>query len=137
MTAKSRVSLLSLFFNEKDRWEVGIANVTGEVQQQVFTIIQRARKNYTSIYDNVRDPITGRKKLFFPLTEIMVEGVIQNTDLDTKDMQIRAMNPSGIGPAIIMRHKIRNWMHMMNFADTLNTMIRFGAIDGTVVAKVV
>ena len=128
---------MSKFITLKSRWESGIVNITGEVQQNIFSIIKQARKNYFSIYTQKRDPITNRKKLFFPLTKSIVESVVKNIDLDTRDIQVRGKSSDGIGPAIIVRHIIRNWMHEADFGRFLNKLIRFSAIDGTVIVKVI
>lgn len=120
---------------EKQRWEVATAFVTDRVSFKMRQLIRICRKNYYGIFDVPVDQYTGLEKTWYPLTEINVEAVVKNIDLDQKDIQFRALTPDAYGITDITRHAVRNKLSSMYFGQKLDDFERWLAIDGTAVWK--
>lgn len=120
---------------EKNSWEDATAFITEKVAFQMRELIRTLRKNYWGVFDSPRDPITGQKKIWAPLTESLVESVVKNIDLDAKDINFRAKSPKGYGSAQIARLAVKDHLNRMYFGEKLDQLERQIAIDGTAVWK--
>lgn len=120
---------------ERDKWSDATVFVTDRVAFQMRNLIRVLRKNYWGIFDVKTDPMTGRDKVFVPLTRVMCEGTVKNTDLDTKDINFRAKNDKGYAITKLIRALVRKVLDMMYFGEHLDEMERNLSIDGTVVWK--
>lgn len=121
--------------SEKLNWEQGTVWVTNDVEFDMTDVVKKARKNYFGIFKQKYDPVTGRRKIFIPLTEWTVEIVLKNIDIDTKDIEVRAKNPSAYGMSKIFRYVLRYYLDKLNFGKILNSKLRNTAIDGTMYDK--
>ena len=120
---------------EKQEWEAATAFITDKVAFQMRNLIRQLRRNYWGIFEEPTDPQTGRKKIWAPLTETLVEAVVKNIDLDTKDINFRAKNPNAISFTGLVRAIVKNFLDKIYFGETLDEMERQLAIDGTAVWK--
>lgn len=123
--------VLRIIKQEKTTWEDGNVWVTDKVQYIMNNVIKRSRKNYFGIFDEQKDPITGRDKIFIPMTEWTVESVAKNMDIDVKDINIKATTPEGYLKALVFRLILHNELVRINFGKTLNKWIKRACIDGT------
>ena len=126
---------ISIVKEEVAAWEHGTSFVTEKIAFQMRDVIRTNRKNYYGIFDNPFDPITKRRKIWIPLTESIVESVVKNIDLDTKDVNLRAKPGGSIGMAEIARPLVTNALDIMKFGEDLDDGLRDLAIDGTFVWK--
>lgn len=115
---------LRIIKSEKTEWETGTAFVTEKVAFQMRNLIRQLRKNYWGIFDNPTDPTTGRKKIWVPLTESLVESVVKNIDLDTKDIQFKAKRPEAIGFTSLVRSIVKVRLDQINFGEKLDELER-------------
>lgn len=122
--------------SEKENWEDASAFVTEKVAFQMRNLIRQLRKNYWGVFDVPNDPTTGRKKIWVPLTESIVESIVKNIDLDTKDINFRAKKVEAIGYTSIIRNKVRQILDEMMFGEILDKTERQFGIDGTAVWKI-
>ena len=120
---------------EKQRWEVATAFVTDRVSFKMRQLIRICRKNYYGIFDVPIDQSTNLEKTWYPLTEINVEAVIKNIDLDQKDINFRSLSPDGYGITDITRAAVKNKLSNIYFGQKLDDFIRALTIDGTAVWK--
>lgn len=120
---------------EKQRWEVATAFVTDRVSFKMRQLIRILRKNYYGIFDEPKDATTGLEKIWYPLTEINVEAVIKNIDLDQKDINFKAKGPNGYGLTDLTRAAVKNKLSKIYFGQKLDDFERMLAIDGTAVWK--
>lgn len=111
--------------------------VTDKVAFAMRSLIKALRKNYWGIFDEPNDPITGRKKIWIPMTESTVEGVLKNIDLDTKDVNLRAKKPSAIGLTGLLRTAVKKALDEMGFGELLDESERQSCIDGTFIWKTI
>src|SRR5262245_51436058 len=86
-------------------YEDATAFVTEDVAFHIRSLIRRLRKNYWGIFEEPIDPHTKREKIWVPLTEIVVDDVVKNIDLDQKDVNFRAKKPAGIEFTEVLRAK--------------------------------
>lgn len=134
-TGSIEVDALELIRREKAAWDVGVAFITDRVAFQMRNLIRQLRKNYWGVFEEPTDPISGRKKIWPPLTEYLVEAAVKNIDLDTKDINLRAKNSKAQPLAIVLRQKLHNFLETINFGELLDMTERQAAIDGTGVWK--
>lgn len=120
---------------EKQRWEVATAFVTDRVSFKMRQLIRICRKNYYGIFDVPIDQYTGLEKTWYPLTEITVEAVVKNIDLDQKDINFRALTPDAFGITDITRAAVKKRLSSMYFGQKMDDFERNLAIDGTAVWK--
>lgn len=126
---------IQLVENERNEWEDAVAFVTDKIAFNMRNLIKTLRKNYYGIFDEQDDPTTGAKKVWTPLTESTVEGVVKNIDLDTKDINFRTKKPDARGVTAFIRNLVKDKLDQMYFGEYLDEMERSLAIDGTVVWK--
>ena len=120
---------------EKSAWEDSTAFVTEKVAFQMRNLIRQLRKNYWGVFDEPTDPQTGRKKIWVPLTEYLVETAVKNIDLDTKDINFKAKKPEAIGLTSLIRSIVVNYLEKTGFGEALDEGERTLGIDGTLVWK--
>lgn len=120
---------------EKQRWEVATAFITDRVSFKMRQLIRICRKNYYGVFDTPIDQSTGMEKTWYPLTEINVEAVVKNIDLDQKDINFRAKNQNGYGITDITRAAVKDKLSSIYFGQKLDDFERNLAIDGTAVWK--
>ncbi len=120
---------------EKQTWEVATAFVTDRVSFKMRQLIRICRKNYYGIFDTPYDQFTMLEKIWYPLTEINVEAVVKNIDLDQKDINFRSKTPNGYGITDITRSAVKNKLSSIYFGQKLDQFERNLAIDGTAVWK--
>lgn len=123
--------------SEKANWEEGHVFVTDKVQFIMKNVVKKARKNYFGIFNQPKDPVTGRDKIFIPLTEWTVETMLKNIDIDTKDIDVKARNSSAYLKATVFRHILKKKLDDIRFGQTLNKWLRRVAIDGTAYLKAI
>jgi len=126
---------IALVKQEKSQWEEAEAFVTDKVAFQMRNLIRACRKNYYGIFDKPIDPQTGRKKVWIPLTESLVEAVVKNIDLDQKDIHFRSKNDSGVPTTQLIRGIVKDYLSRKYFGETLDESERNLSIDGTIVWK--
>jgi len=125
----------SLIEAEVTNWELGEVNITDKISFLMKNVVKNARKNYFGIFDQQNDPITGKPKVFIPLTETLVENVVKNIDIDTADIKVKAKNQSAYGVAAVFRYVLFNYLDNLRFGKLLNNIIRLTALDGTCFVK--
>lgn len=128
---------IKITLSEKQSWEDGAVFVTEDTQFMMRNVIKKARRNYLGFFKNQTDPITGRKKIFIPFTEWVVENVLKNIDIDTKDIHIKARNNSDLAyiKSEITRQILKEELDKMRFGKTINGMLRRCVTDGTAFLK--
>lgn len=132
---KEEKEVIRIIKDEVNDWQDGNVWVTEKINYQMKDIIQKARKNYLGKFDEPNDEVTGKKKIFIPLTEDMTETIVKNIDLDPADINIRATNPNGFSAATILRYLVSHFMRRNYFGELLNEMLRLFCIDGTIIIK--
>lgn len=126
---------IEIIKTEKQQWETATCFISERVAFQMRNLIRLLRKNYYGVFETPVDETTGRKKIWIPLTESLVEGVVKNIDMDTKDINFRAKKPEAIPLATVIRAAVRCALDEMYFGEKLDQLERDIAIDGTGIWK--
>ena len=134
-TAEIDAKAIAIVKGEKLRWENATAFVTDRVSFKMRQLIRVLRKNYYGIFDEPIDPSTGREKIWSPITEIHVEAVVKNVDLDQKDINFRSKTPNGYELTDVTRAAVKDKLSKIGFGQKLDDLERSVAIDGTGVWK--
>lgn len=128
---------IELVRHEVNQWENCTAWITDKVAFRMRDLIRTLRKNYWGVFDEPTDPVTGRKKIWIPLTQSLCDAVTKNIDLDQKDVNVRAKKQGGESFASLTRAAIRNFLDSIFFGEHLDVAERQLAVDGTVVWKTI
>ena len=126
---------LQIVKDEVSNYEDGETFITERVAFAMRSLIRTLRKNYWGVFDEEIDPMTGRKKIWIPLTSNIVDTTRKLVDLDAKDMNFRSKNKEGYEITDILRTLTYEWMEDTYFGEALNESITPFCIDGTTVWK--
>lgn len=126
---------INIIKNEKEKWEDAQVQVTERVRFRIRDLIRTCRMNYYGFFQNPVDQLTGRRKLWNPLTEEMCDAVAPKVGIQTKNVDFTATNEMGYITAEVSRLSVReflrnNYVGEIQDADALNL-----TINGTVVRK--
>jgi hypothetical protein len=127
---------IAILKDEISEWQSDHAFVTDEFFYDGQLAVKRARRNYFGVFEEERNPQTGRKKVFIPFTEWTVETVLKNIDIDTKDVEVKAKHPDSYKVAQIFRYVLQYYLNKIHFGKKLNDLLRNTVIDGTAFLKV-
>lgn len=123
--------IIRVMQSEKTDWEGGTSWVTDNVAFEMREVVQKARKNYFGIFDQDKDPVTGRKKIFIPFTEWVVETALKNIDIDTSDIDVMSRNGKNFTQSELFKFVLKNKLESIGFGKLLNKLLRIVCIDGT------
>lgn len=126
---------INIIKKEKEKWEDAQVQVTEKVRFRIRDLIRTCRMNYYGFFPNPVDQLTGRKKLWNPLTEEMCDAVSPKVGIQTKNVDFTATNELGYITAEVSRLSVReflrnNYVGEIQDEDALNL-----CINGTVVRK--
>jgi hypothetical protein len=125
---------VSKFLNFIDTNARGTIQLTGDVAYTIRDVIEKnvLDRNFTFSVPYFAD---GEEKIFFSIPYILADTTFRNTDLDTKDIQIKSDNPVGLDIAPLLRGATRQYLKDFGFNETMND-IRKEIIDmGHVITK--
>lgn len=127
---------ITILLQEKSNWQEGTVWITPKVTFDTKKMVEKCRKNYFGIFNEANDPMTNRQKIFIPFTEWVIESILKNIDIDTKDITVKAKNPSAYAVADIYRYVIRKKLDDINFGQIINKLLKRVCIDGTGFLKI-
>lgn len=107
--------------------------ITENVSFSIRPLVRLLRKNYYGVFENPIDKNTGRRKLWIPLTMTMCDGVVKNSDIDTKDATFTSRTREGIASTELVRATIRRELDDTYFGADLDMGIKTLSIDPTLV----
>ena len=116
------------------RHEEGNFQISRNKIMRMRFLLDTIRENYFGVFKKDKDLI-GQQKIFYPLTEALVWENVKNIDIDTKDVNTKANNPSQYGTAVIVRNMVRDWMEKNAFGEQINDGLMYFALDGHEVKK--
>lgn len=123
--------------DEVDAYKEATFFVTDKVAFDMRELVKRLRKNFWGVYDKPLDPTTNKKKFWAPYTQLVVNAIVRNSDMDTKDGRFRASSRKGIPTAKKLRGFFRDWAHHNYWGETINDTNLGLGIDGTQVWKTI
>jgi hypothetical protein len=126
---------LELIKNEKNNWFEGQVWFTDRESFLMRNIVKKCRKNFYGVFDEPKDPVTGRQKIFVPLTEWVIETIIKNIDIDTKDVKVSPKKKESSLAASVFQKILQNRLDNIRFGIILNDNNRNICTDGTGILK--
>ena len=133
-----KAKAINIVKEEVSKYDEPLFFVTEKVAFNMRELIRKLRKNYWGVFDTgPKDRITGKDRLWVPLTRLIVDTVRKNSDMDSKDTNVFAKNKQGIVIAKIIRNFVRMWQDVTYFGEVINDTILDLCIDGTVVWKTI
>lgn len=127
---------IELVRSEWKAYENALVFVTDKVAFNIRFLIKTLRKNYWGIFDSEKDPVSGQKLTWIPLTEWIVDTFVKNSDRDQKDIRVRAKKMSYVGLSMLIRNLLENWMNVNIFGEEIDETERQLGIDGSQIKKV-
>lgn len=127
---------LALIRAEKANWFEGQVWVTDRESFMMRNVVKKCRKNFYGIFDEPTDPVTGRKKIFVPMSEWIVETIIKNIDIDTKDIHVSPKKQEASAAAEVFEKILKNKLDKLRFGQIINDNNRNTCTDGTGILKV-
>lgn len=117
-----------------NRYAQGFVQISPTVSYNLQDIIF---KNIQYFNRQFEEPFyaDGTKKLFYPLSYIMARTLFENTDIDTKDINLRAENPASIDVTAIVKPAVRQHLKDYDFGETLNHMRQYLINMGHIIVK--
>lgn len=127
--------LLSLVVEEIEKYEKAQYWITDKVAFNMREMLKQFRKNYWGVYDDPIDRVTKKAKLWVPLTQMLVDAVRKNVDLDPKDVRFRSTNVKSSHMTHLVRGYVHRWLSRNYFNHTLDQTTFTMSVDGTDVWK--
>jgi hypothetical protein len=94
------------------------------------------RENYFGVFNKTKDRF-NQDKVFYPLTETLTWENVKNIDVDTKDVNTRALHPDGLKEVIPCRYILKDWMYHNSFGEILNRWLMYFTLDGHLITKTI
>ncbi len=126
---------IAIVDQERVNWEEAVSFITPKVAFRMRELIRICRKNYWGVFDEPIDKNTGREKIWIGLIQSFIETWVKNTDIDSKDINFRAVLPEGVEITELTRLIVKQYLDKIYFGDVLDADARAVLIDGTVVWK--
>jgi hypothetical protein len=116
-------SSLARFLTFKETNRYGYVHLTNEVSYSQYEIIRDniMDKNFTFAVPYFSD---GSEKIFFSLPYILADATYRNTDVDTKDVQVKSDNPGSLDWIPLIRGALRNYLKVNGFEEIMNDIRR-------------
>jgi hypothetical protein len=113
----------------------GTVYITDKVSYNLKDIIEDNHRLYNSQYEQPLDN-TGLEKIFFNIGWIMYRTVFYSSDIDQKDLQMRATNPNAVGGVALVRMAVENYLSRIHFGKTMDEIRAYMIAHGTAITKV-
>jgi len=114
----------------------GTCWITKNKAMQMRYLWDVIRENYFGVFNKTKDRL-GQDKIFYPLTETLTWENVKSIDVDTKDINTRALHPAGMNNVIPCRYIIKDWMYKACFGETLNRFLQYYVLDGHLITKTI
>lgn len=111
--------------------------ITDKISFRVKPLIKQLRKNYRGVFDNPIDKITGKKKIWVPLTASMVDNTRKNVDLDPKDINFFSTKQGGYGITQILRAFTRDYFNKTYYGEDMDDVAFSMCVDPVAIMKIV
>lgn len=128
---------IALVDNERKTWENSVVYITEKVAFRMKDLIRTCEKNYWGVFDAPNDPLTGRPKIWYPLTEEVCNAYADNSDLDQKDVGFRTKPGGSYAVTQLTRQLVKNYLDETYFGQDLDDSALTKAITGTAIWKII
>lgn len=134
---EARLLLTAEVVKEVEKYEKEQFWITDKVAFNMREMIKQFRKNYWGIYDVPNDPVTGKKKLWVPLTQMLVDAVRKGVNFGPKDVRFRSNKTAFSKFTDLVRGFVHRWLSRNYFNHQIDQGVFTAAVDGTEVWKTI
>lgn len=127
---------ISIVKKEVETYRDPTVYITDKVSFAVKPLIRQLRKNYWGVFDDATDKITGRKKVWVPLTQMVVDNTRKNVDLDTKDINFYANVPGKFGATQLLRAFVRSYLDRTFYGEDMDDVTFNVCVDPVSVMQI-
>jgi hypothetical protein len=127
---------ISIVKKEVETYRDPTVYITDKVSFAVKPLIRQLRKNYWGVFDDPTDKITGRKKIWVPLTQMVVDNTRKNVDLDTKDINFYANVPGRFGVTQLLRAFVRSYLDRTFYGEDMDDVTFNVCVDPVSVMQI-
>jgi hypothetical protein len=115
-----RVARFHTYINTHSRMTV---NLTSQVAYDQRSIIEEniLDKNFKFSVPTFTD---GTEKMYFSIPYIIADATYRNTDMDTKDVQVKSDNYAAVGWIPLIRGAVKNYLKVYHFDEVMNDIRR-------------
>lgn len=128
--------IISFVKKVKANYEDSYCWITENVAFNMREIIRECRKNYYGIFEKPKDN-AGRKKIWIPLTESVVDAVVKNIDKDQKELFVFSTDGTKVKISTVVREIVNDTLEEMGFNEALDDLTINEAINGMEVWKII
>ena len=132
---EARQQLIGLVKDERVKYDQAQFWITDKVAFNMREVIKESRKNYWGVYNDPLDDVTGKEKVWVPLTRVLCDAVRKGVDTDPKDIKFRAKRRNMTDSTQIVRGYAHEWYSQNYLNHALDQMTTTLTIDGTRVWK--
>lgn len=129
-------------------YQAGGTVISKYVSFDMLETLEKIDAYLNSVHVSGKEDSLGREKPFFNIVTAAVNIWYRATDIDRKDIRIKANNAANTVPALLASVHLQNWMKKARFGQFLNewgrTLARYGSAvskfvvkDGELVATVI
>lgn len=127
--------IISFVKKAKSNYEDSYCWITEYVAFNMREVIRECRKNYYGIFEKQKDS-AGRKKIWMPLTESVVDAVVKNVDKDQRETFVFSKDGNAQSMSVVVREAVNDIMEEMELDEKLNDLTFNLAVNGTEVWKI-
>jgi len=112
----------------------GLVTVTDDVTYEIRELIDELHRLYNSKF---KSPMDGDlEKIFFNIGWILYRTTFFSSDIDQKDLQMRATNQNAVPIVSILRMAVENYLTRIHFGKTIDDIRAYMIAYGTAITKV-
>lgn len=124
---------LNLFLSD---YQNGNVKITEDISYSIYDVLKSNRRLYHGMFKEPNEP-SGFKKLFFRIGYIVYDTIYRNTDIDTKDINLKNTNNRAIPIVGMLGGAVRSHLIRTGFGDFVNELRQVGLADGSCLVKMV
>lgn len=124
---------LKLFLSE---YQNGNVKITEDISYSIYDVLKMNRRLYHAVFKDPNEP-SGFKKLFIRVGYIVFDTLYRNTDIDTKDVNLKNTNNRAIPVVGMLAGAVRSHLIQTGFGEFINEVRQVGLSDGSCLVKYV
>lgn len=128
---------IAIVENEVKTWQNATIHITEKIAFKIPDLMRTCEKNYWGIFDDPLDRLTGRPKIWYPLSEEVANVTKDNSDLDQKDVGFRTKPGGSYAMTQLTRQIVKKHLDESYFGQDLDDSAIRKAITGTAIWKVI
>lgn len=118
-----------------EQFQNGTTHVTDQVSYDLKDVIDEEYRLYNSKFEESTDN-TGLEKIFFNISWILYRTVFFSSDIDQKDLQMRAQNRNAVAVVALLRMAVENYLTRTHFGKTMDDIRAYMIAFGTAITKI-